>query len=329
MISAKLLEDVRRELGPKTKVNEPLSTYTTFKIGGPADLFYIAMTTDELVHAVTVARAHHVPVFILGGGSNILVGDKGIRGLVVKNLAMHVGIKGIKAASKGERGTKTVFVEADAGVPINKLVRFTVDQGLSGLEMHLGLPGTVGGAIYMNSKWTKPEGYIGDAVYQVRLITPEGEDVAKPRSYFHFAYDQSIIQRTRDVVVSVVFALTADDRERLWKVSNESIGYRRESQPQGILSAGCTFRNLSKAEALAHATPNLTQSAGYLIDHAGLKGKTVGDAQISPMHANFIVNRGRATANDVIQLIELAREAVKRQFGVGLTEEIERIGEFS
>lgn len=322
------LQELKNILGDRVKVDEPLARYTTFKIGGPADLFYEAKTSDELAQAVSAARKLRIPLFMLGGGSNILVGDRGIRGMVIRNLSMHIGIKGVKATSRGEDQKKTVFVEADSGVPVNKLVRFTVDEGLSGLHMHLGLPGSVGGALYMNSKWTHPEGYVGDAVYQVRLVTSEGQDTIVPQSYFHFAYDTSLLQKSHDVVISVVFSLTADDRQRLWKVANESIAYRRETQPQGVFSAGCTFRNLSRVEALTVATPNLTTSAGYLVDHAGLKGESVGDAVVSSVHANFIVNRGKATAADVVKLIERARERVYTQFGVRLTEEIERVGEF-
>jgi UDP-N-acetylmuramate dehydrogenase len=180
----------------------------------------------------------------------------------------------------------------------------------------------------MNSKWTHPEGYVGDAVYQVRLITPEGEEKVVPQSYFRFAYDYSAIQQTKDTIISVVFALRADNKDALWATANESIAYRRLTQPQGILSAGCTFKNISQAEALIASTPNGTTSAGYLVDHAGLKGHTVGEAQISPIHANFIVNLGKAKASDVVELIEIARAKVKEQFGINLEEEIIRVGEF-
>ncbi len=323
-----VIQPLQEALGNRVKADEPLARYTTFKIGGPADYFYEAKTSDECAAAVAIARKLNLPVFILGGGSNILIGDKGIRGMVIRNLSTHIGIKGVKSALIGEDRKKVVYVEADAGVPVNKLVRFTVDEGLSGLHMHLGLPGSVGGALYMNSKWTRPEGYIGDVVYQARLVTGEGEDIVVPQSYFHFAYDTSVLQSTKDTVISVVFALVAADKDELWKIATESITYRRETQPQGVSSAGCTFRNLSKAEALTLSTPNLTTSAGYLLDHAGLKNESVGDAYISPVHANFIINRGKATAADVVKLIDLCRERVLKRFGVRLAEEIQRVGEF-
>ncbi|HLD24757.1 MAG TPA: UDP-N-acetylmuramate dehydrogenase [Patescibacteria group bacterium] len=306
------------------KKNEPLARYTTFKVGGPADYFYDAKTKEEFISAVSLARKEHLPLFILGGGTNILIGDKGVRGLVVKNSTHAIVIRGMK----GSMAKKTVFIEADSGVPMNKLVRFTLEEGLSGLEMQLGLPGSVGGAVYMNSKWTKPEGYVGDPVYQAAIITPAGEMNTVPREYFKFAYDYSAIQKSKDIVVSVTFQLISGDKEQLWQIANESIAYRRETQPQGVFSAGCTFKNISKAQALAHATPNLTTSAGFLVDHAGLKGVKVGDAQISPVHANFIINQGNATASQVVELIEIARNAVKEKFGVALEEEIQRVGEF-
>lgn len=323
-----IFDALKQTLGDRVKADELLAAYTTFKIGGPADYFYIARTSDELAAAVSAGRKLHLPIFILGGGSNILIGDKGIRGLVIRNLSSHIGIKGIKSAGRGTDHTKIVYVEADAGVPINKLVRFTVDEGLAGLHMHLGLPGTVGGALFMNSKWTHPEGSVGDVVYQARIVTGDGEEQIVPKSYFHFAYDSSSLQKNNDIVVSVVFALTGDEKDRLWKIATDSITYRRETQPQGVFTAGCTFRNLSKIDAMTHATPNLMTSAGYLIDHAGMKNISVGDAVISPVHANFIVNRGKATASDVVKLIEMAREKVYRQFGVRLEEEILRVGEF-
>ena len=194
--------------------------------------------------------------------------------------------------------------------------------------MHLGLPGSVGGALYMNSKWTHPNGYVGDCVYQARIVTKTGEEKIVPQSYFHFAYDTSSLQTTDDIVISVVFALTAYDKDRLWAIANESIAHRKNTQPQGVFTAGCTFRNLSQSEAILASTPDGTMSAGRLLDHVGLKGTVVGGAMISPQHANFIVNTGKATAKDVIELIEIARAKVKEQFGITLTEEIERIGEF-
>lgn len=322
------VQELKRILGERVKENEPLAPHTTLKIGGPADLFYEARTQAELTHAVTSTRRMGIPVFVLGGGSNILVGDRGIRGVVVKNSTGTISIKGIKGTVKAGRSSGLVYVEADSGVVMNKLVRFTIEEGLGGLEMHLGLPGSVGGAVYMNSKWTHPEGYTGDVVYQAKIFTAKGEEVSVPKSYFRFGYDSSILQTSGDILLSVVFALRNAERKELWRVANESIAYRRSSQPQGVCSAGCTFRNITQSEALALSTPNHTTSSGFLLDHAGVKSLAVGDAQVSPVHANFIINKGHAKASDVVQLVEMARECVRRKFGVDLVEEIIRVGEF-
>lgn len=322
------IDELKKILGPTAREHVPLGPMTTFKVGGPADLFFEARSVAQLQLAAVNARTRNVPIFILGGGTNILIGDRGIRGLVVRNLTGNIAIRGMKAGQKGQVRKGTVYIEADSGVPMNKLVRFAIEEGLAGLEMQLGLPGSVGGAIYMNSKWTHPEGYVGDCVYQVELVTPKGDVVVEPKSYFRFAYDSSCIQKSGDIVLSVMFALTSDSKERLWDIANESIGYRRMTQPQGVLSAGCTFRNLSKSEALSLSTPNGTTSAGFLIDHAGLKSASVGDASISNVHANFIINKGKATAQDVVRLIDKVKQSVYEQFGVQLEEEIIRVGEF-
>ncbi len=322
------INDLKIAFGDRLKEQELLARYTTFKIGGPADYFFDAKTRDEFVTAVSLGRKAGLPIFIVGGGTNILIGDRGIRAFVIKNSTQGIAIRGVKGSMESGSSKRTVFVEVDAGVPMNKFVRFTIEEGLSGVEMQLGLPGSVGGAVFMNSKWTHPEGYVGDAVYQATIITGEGELQSVSKDYFHFAYDYSAIQKTRDIVVSVTFALIQGEKDRLWEVANSSISYRRETQPQGVCSAGCTFKNISRAAALTAATPNLTTSAGFLVDNAGLKGFVIGDAQISPMHANFIINLKNAKASDVVELIEKARVAVKAKFGVELEEEIVRIGEF-
>ncbi len=316
----------RNDMNFKEKVL--LAPFTTFKIGGSADLFYEARTVEELVGAVTKAREMSVPITILGGGTNVLIGDKGIRGLVIKNNTGAITIRGMKGKYQRGETKGSVFVEADSGVVFNKLVRFTVEEGLGGLEAHLGLPGTVGGAIFMNSKWTRPVSYVGDVVFQATILTSENETKIVDKSFFRFAYDSSVIQKTKDIVLRVVFVLTPGEKDDLWKIANQSIAYRRESQPQGVKSPGCTFRNISKSQAITAATPNHTTSAGFLVDHAGLKGMSVRDAKISPIHANFIVNNGHAKASDVVELIELAKAKVKQQFGVELEEEIVRVGEF-
>ncbi len=314
--------------GDRIKTDVILAPYTTFKIGGPADLFFEARTSDELVVAITSGQVAGIPITLLGGGSNILIADKGIRGFVIRNLAHHLGLKGIKGTKGTDTARESVYVESDSGVPFNQLVRFTCDEGLTGLEMHLGLPGTVGGAVSMNSKWMNPKGFVGDAVFQARIIDVDGHDVTVDRTYFDFSYGYSAVPKRGAFLISVIFKLGRSTKDAVWKTANESIAYRRDSQPQGIRSAGCAFKNIEKDEAIAAATPNQTTSAGYLIDHAGLKGSVMGGAAVSVEHANFIQNTGAASASDVVKLMDLIRTTVKEKFGVTLSDELVRIGEF-
>ena len=316
------------DVGLLFKEQELLAPYTTYKIGGPADLFIETRTTDDMVKAITIARKNSIPFFVLGGGSNVLVSDKGFRGLVVRNMTKNIVVRGMKGMITKGIADGNVYVEAESGVPFNLLVRYTIEEGLGGLEMHLGLPGTVGGALFMNSKWMKTTSFVGDAVYQATVLTPTGEIKNVSNDYFHFSYGYASLQKTGDIVLSVIFTLERKDKEQLWKRANESMEYRKVSQPQGVQTAGCVFKNISLIEAVAAGTPNHTTSTGYLLDKSGCKSLVVGDAKVSQTHANFVVNTGKATASDMVQLIETMRAKVKEKFGITLVEEIGRIGEF-
>ncbi len=308
--------------------DQMLAPFTTYKVGGPADAFVAVKSVDDLVKVVTAARACGIPFFLLGGGSNILVGDKGFRGLVIKNEAQAITVRGMKGAiAKGITGG-SVYVEAESGTPFNSLVRYTIEEGLQGLEMHLGLPGSVGGAIFMNSKWMKPIAFVGDVVHQAMVLTAKGDRQIITKTMFQFSYGESSLQKSGDIVLSVLFLLKRADKDTLWQVANESIEYRKNTQPQGVKTAGCVFKNISQVEAVSAGTPDHTMSAGYLIDKAGCKDLRVGDAAVSPLHANFIVNTGKATALDMVQLIEKIRIQVKNTFGITLVEEIRRVGDF-
>ncbi len=322
------IEHMKATFGNVVQTDVLLAPYTTFKIGGPADIFIDAKTTDQFVSYIRMARTLQLPVFILGGGTNVLIGDKGIRGLVIKNSTRNIKIRSIVGTEKSGITAKKAYVEADSGVLLNSLVRYTVEEGLGGLQMHLGLPGTVGGAVYMNSKWTKPIGYVGDCVYSATLLSEDGSIRDEPKSYFQFSYDYSILHRTADILLSVLFEFSKYDTKSLWDIANRSIAHRRESQPQGVKSAGCIFKNITEEIALTHNTPEHTTSAGYLIDSVGLKGSQLGGAMVSTQHANFIVNTGKATASDVLQLIKRAKDQVKQRYGIVLEEEIITVGEF-
>lgn len=324
----KQLQQLVNFLGDKARRNVPLASYTTLKVGGPADVLVEVRSKTELIDVYQVALKLDIPVLVLGGGSNVLIGDGGIRGLVIKNLCQEITVKGMKGSYHQGEPIGTVYVEADSGVIFNSFVRWSIEAGYQGIEMHLGLPGSVGGAVYMNSKWTNPNGAVGDVVHQAELLTTKGELVTVSKDYFAFAYDTSILQKTKECLVSVTFEFSRANTQRLWETANRSIQYRRQSQPQGVSTPGCTFRNISTSEALSVPTPQQTTSAGYLIDAAGLKGHTVGKAQVSTVHANFIVNLGGATAKDITDLIDVVKTEVKKQFNVQLEEEIIRLGEF-
>lgn len=314
----------------RTTQQEPLARFTTLKIGGPAEYFFVAQTTEEVTRAVKSALEAKLPYFILGGGSNIVISDRGLKGLVIRNESRSIKIvKRLGSFKNGETTLTQALVEADTGVAINQLVRFTCDEGLGGLERHLGLPGTVGGALYMNSKWTKPPTYVGDVLVSARVIDRTGKVKIVDQKYFDFAYDQSILQKTHETVLSATFLLTSKDKKTLWDTAQFSMEYRKNTQPMGVATAGCTFRNIPLVDAMRIATPNNTTSAGFLVDQVGLKNFQIGKAKFSDIHANFILNLGGATAIEVKGLIDEATRRVREKFHVEIYPEIVFVGEFN
>lgn len=310
----------------KLLFDESLSSHTYFKLGGPADLFFVAGSTEELTLAVSSAVAAKVPYFVLGSGSNLLVSDQGFRGLIIKNKSSNLLLKGFTgSANQGKLDLKEVVVQADSGVPANQLIRYTLNEGLQGLEIFLGLPGTVGGAVYNNSHHLGK--LIGDKVVEVVVLNKEGDPHIYTGQNMKFAYDYSILHKTGEVVLTVSFQLKRGDKDKLWSIANDAVKRRAQTQPLGLPSSGCIFRNIHLSDAMRLGTPGHTTSAGYLIDKAGLKGKKVGGASVSDVHANFIVNDGSATTKDVLVLIEEIKLAVKTKFGVSLELEVFFIGE--
>lgn len=321
-----ILKELQRVLGERIRENEPMSAHTTFKIGGPAEYYVDLDKTEDIVKAVTLTNQLGVPVFIFGGGSNVIVSDKGIKGLVIKNNCRKFDIQHMSGKIRNNKiNVGQAMVLAESGVIMNQLVRFTIEEGLSGLEYQLGLPGTVGGAVCMNSNWPVKGSYVGDCVYRAKVLTKTGEIKDVDNAYFQFAYDKSIIQRTGEIILSVVFAFKPEDKKVLWERATEALQHRTGTQPKGS-SAGCTFRNISVADAMRIPTPDRITSAGYLIDKAGLKGKSIGGAMISPVHANFIINTGTAKAQDIVDLVTLMKSEVQKKFGVQLTMEVKQVG---
>lgn len=323
------VKDLSEILGPRRiKFGEPLAAQTTFKIGGPAKFYFEAQTQEDLTKAVLAAKSLGIPYFILGGGSNLLVSDKGFLGLVIKNKTNKIKVLGYKGEVKDQRSKiSQALVEADSGAFLNRLVRFTLDEGLAGLESFLGIPGTVGGGIYINAHYQ--DQFLGDYLFKAKILNPQGEISEVNQAYFHFGYDQCILQKTGEILLSAIFKLKGGgEKESCWQKATEALKFRQSRQPQGFPSAGCIFKNITLAQAMRLGTPGKTCSAGFLIEAVGLKGKQIGKAQISPRHANFIVNSGGARACDVIELINLSKRKVKERFGINLEEEIVYLKEF-
>jgi UDP-N-acetylmuramate dehydrogenase len=242
----------------------------------------------------------------------VLVSDHGVRGLV------------IRPRLNGLHQPAADTVRAEAGVTINALVRWTIGRGLAGLEAWAGTPGTVGGAIYGNAHWQGRN--IGDVVCHVLLCSPDGVLEARSAAEMEFAYDKSRLQRTGEILASADFAVAPGDPAVLRATARQSLKYRKDTQPLASPSAGCVFQNPDPARDTLPA--GLPASAGALLDRAGLKGYRVGGARISDAHANFIVNDGHATAEDIHTLVELARRTVRDRFGVELRDEIAWLGAF-
>ena len=303
----------------RVKLNEPLAKHTYFKLGGPADVLYEARTVAELVSAVQAAILYHIPYLIIGGGSNILVTDAGYRGLVIKNKTSNIQLKGFAGGvEKGKVDLKDVIVQADSGVPANLLIRYTLDQGLSGLEEMLGLPGSVGGAVYNNSHHL--DKLFGDHIVEVSALDLQGKIKKYTQNELQFDYDYSVFHKTKEIVLSASFLLKKGDKDQLWEVANAAVKRRSSTQPLGSASSGCMFKNIPLADSMRLGTP--TQSVGYLIDRAGLKGLRVGGAYVSDVHANFVVNDGTATSQDVLDLIATIKTKIKAKYGVNLELEV-------
>lgn len=307
-------EALEARLGPGSiETHVPLAPFTTFQIGGPADLFFRAESSEALAKAILAGRELAIPTFLLGKGANILVADAGFRGLVIRN---QVG--GIEFL-EGDR------VRAGAGVEVYpSLIEATVERGLGGLHHFVGIPSTVGGALWQNLHFLSPAPerartvFIEEVVESAQILSEEGRLEEVGRDYFNFGYDFSILHDREDTVLTATFRLDPQKKERLRRVMAENLSWRAERHPdlRQFPSAGSVFK---KVEGIG---------AGRLIDECGLKGATHGGAQIFLRHANIIVNLGGASAADVLFLIRQARDTVLKETGHELVPEIGMIGEF-
>jgi UDP-N-acetylmuramate dehydrogenase len=281
------------------RFNAPLREYTSFHIGGPADVLVEPVDMEDLVQLVMQAHAQKLPIFVLGG-TNVLVRDKGIRGVVV-NLAKLRAIK--------EEPGSVLYAEGGVGMPT--LIGYAIRRSLAGLEWAAGIPGTVAGCVVMNAGTRLGE--MKDTVKAVRIVTPSGAVIDCPAQDIAFSYRRA--QLPAGIVAGVWLQLKPGVRSDIEKVVKDYLRYRRDTQPLALPSAGCVFKN----------PPN--DSAGRVVEAAGLKGAHVGDAEISDKHANFIVNQGHASAREVLALIKKVRAQVARKTGVKLELELKLVGQ--
>ena len=290
----------------------PLAPFTTFRIGGPADLFYEADSAEDLARAVLAARETHTPYFVLGLGANILIGDRGFRGVVIRNAGARVD------------WSADGHVTADSGAVMRDLILESVRRGWSGFEHFVGIPSTVGGAVWQNLHFLSPAPerertvFIAEVFQDCDILSAENERRTVDAGYVKFGYDDSVFHHREDIVLRARFALRRGDPAAMHRVLQENLAWRGARHPwlEWHPSAGSIFKKIDG------------QGAGRLVDQCGLKGHRVGDAQISYLHANIIVNLGHATAGDVRALIGVAQRAVEERFHLHLEPEIGFIGEF-
>ncbi len=286
------------KLLPDIKKNIFLRNYTTFRIGGPAKYFFVAKTKEDLTKAIQMAKKSNLPFFILGGGSNILVSDKGYNGLVIK-------IKNQKSKIKNNR------ILAEAGLALNRLVELSLKNNLTGMEWAVGIPGTIGGAIYGNAGAFKKS--MKDLIKEVEVFDTKDEKIKIFKNKdCKFGYRDSIFKKKKNLIIlSASLQLKKGKKMKIKEKIKRYLNYRKETQPLNFPSAGSIFKNPKNFYA------------GFLIEKCGLKGKRIGNAKISEKHANFIVNLGNGKAKDVKKLIKLIKKKVKNKFKIELEEEIQ------
>ena len=289
--------------GDAIQLDCPMDRYTTFRIGGKVDALYFISQLSELQKTLSYLTKEHIPYLVVGRGSNLLVKDGGFKGVVI--------IMEGELASVEENGKEQPILMAGAGLGLAQLLNHCTRRGLGGLEFLAGIPGTVGGAVTMNAGAFGKD--MGSVVQQIQVVTREGELAERNRSELNFSYRKLSLPKGT-VIVRAKFRLVDENSEVVAKRVKDYLAKRKATQPMEYPSAGSVFKN----------PPN--NYAGRLIEEAGLKGKRVGGAMISPKHANYIVNTGGASADDVLALMELAKKKVREQTGIELESEIRIVG---
>ncbi len=309
MIASALKKQLRQRFNDRIRFDEPMSRHTYFKVGGPADAWIAAVDENDLAFLMPLLHGNGLPFLILGGGTNLLVKDGGVQGVVIAMTGRLTEISTIDAAT----------VCAMAGAKLNALCRYAIEKGLSGMNFAMGIPGTVGGAIRMNAGTVI--GAIGSVLASIRVIGLDGESRRVPASLLRFGYRRMTVTDAAHVdlndcaIVDGHFILAPGVPETLAAEADMLLKKRKAAQPVHLASAGCFFKN-----------PEDGEPAGKLIDLAGLKGLKVGGAEVSPMHGNYIVNQGGASAADILKLMEIVRETVFEKFNIMLEPEVKIAG---
>ena len=301
------LIDIATELGCEVTEQASMAELTTFRIGGPADLLVDIPNGSAAAAVIAVCSHQQIPYLFIGNGSNLLVGDKGIRGAVLR-----FAEDGAEPVLQPELGEGVLY--APAGMQLKNLCRFARDHSLTGLEFAFGIPGTVGGALYMNAG--AYGGEMSQVVTMAHCITPEGETGILPAAELELGYRHSALMDKGYIVTGVTLQLQAGDRNTIAATMQDLMGRRRDKQPLEYPSAGSFFKR------------PVGYYAGALVEQTGLKGFRVGDAQVSEKHAGFVVNRGNATAADMLELCRQVQEKVYEAHGVRLEPEVRFVGEF-
>lgn len=313
-----------------------LAPFTYMKVGGPAEVFWRALERESLERVVQWLKHEHpeVPLTILGGASNVVIADEGIAGVVIVNACSEVHV-----ASDDElreiahscptcllENDKKIFFLAESGIKTALLVRASIDAGLAGLEPFLGVPGTLGGAVYNNAHYTTE--LIGTSIVAVRVVDDQGVHWLS-QDKCEFAYDASRFQKTGEIITQVLFALEPGNAEKSQEILRETTQKRAATQPLGTANSGCMFKNAElSAQQQQEYDGKRTLSAGWLIDQAGMKGARVGGAVVSSKHANFLINENNATAEDVNALARMIEQTVLEKFGIHLQREVFFIGKW-
>lgn len=289
----------------------PMRSLTTMRIGGPVWVVVQTDAEDEVRFLMEFTKRHTIPWYVLGGGSNVIGTDKGYAGIIIKPPPGTMEV---------QKNAKELLVRFSAGYLSHLAAQKTVEMGLTGFESMFGLPGTLGGAVVMNSKWPKEAFMTGDVFWEGTYITDDGSLQKLKPDTMHFSYGYSSLQERHGVLLNATFLLKAGDSKEGEKRCQEVLAYRKKTQPTGVMTSGCIFKNISLKEQQVHNLP--TTSAGYLIDQAGMKGFTHGGLTVSSIHANFFVNNGTATFADYSYLVEKVREKILSRFRLQLKEEV-------